>query len=444
MRKKRTLAALTAIIGAAVSVSVIALNTAGSPATVASGGDYSITLSSTNGAYAGESTFTATTTEGNEISFTGTNLSVSDGNCAKIGGPGSLYNVDSISNITSFTAVFTGSYVFASYWWSNDDTSVARSMKITSGTEVTLSDSPSYLKIFTDDEWYPATLTSLTINYDCGVSSETPDDAGTYYTDGLEFTWDSSTSSFTISGASRSATEAYIPDTYTDSSGNTGPITKIGDSAFSGTSVRHVRLPETVTSIGSYAFNQASLRSIDLSHVTSLGKNAFEYCTRLTSVTFSEELTSIPGGCFFESGLTIVRLPDSVVTLGSGAFQSCEDLTTVIFGDKIEKLDSGVFYGCTAIKTVVIGKSLNNINSGCFSGAKVLVSGNIVYYHGKPSDVGTGSGDTGWGTSYDNVEVFCSGTASVYYYDESITTATDSDGNHYWHYDDSDLPVANS
>jgi len=58
--------------------------------------------------------------------------------------------------------------------------------------------------------------------------------------------------------------------------------------------------------------------------VTSIGKYAFNSCTGLTSVTIGNSVTSIGNsafsGCF---GLTSVTIPNSVTNIGDGAFKYC-------------------------------------------------------------------------------------------------------------------------
>ena len=72
-----------------------------------------------------------------------------------------------------------------------------------------------------------------------------------------------------------------------------------------------VTIPDSVTSIGSYAFRD---------------------CTSLTSVTIPDSVTSIGWyafrGC---DSLTSVIIPKSVTSIGNYAFQNCTSLTSVIF-----------------------------------------------------------------------------------------------------------------
>ena len=60
-------------------------------------------------------------------------------------------------------------------------------------------------------------------------------------------------------------------------------------------SLRKIILPDTVTEIGSYAFNDCQMSEIRLSEgLTGIGDHAFEYCYFLTQIDLPDSLTDDP------------------------------------------------------------------------------------------------------------------------------------------------------
>ena len=139
----------------------------------------------------------------------------------------------------------------------------------------------------------------------------------------------------------------YVPSFW-----NGETITTISDYAFECTSVREVYLPDSIISIGDYAFcNCTSLTSITLpDSVTSIGYFAFAYCHSLTSVTLGNNVTLIDDNAF--SGcvsLTSIIIPDSVTSIGDYAFSGCVSLTSIIIPDSVTSIGFIAFAYCRSL-----------------------------------------------------------------------------------------------
>jgi hypothetical protein len=121
------------------------------------------------------------------------------------------------------------------------------------------------------------------------------------------------------------------------------------------TEITNLTIPNSVTSIGNYAFYECSgLTSITIGNsVTSIGWRAFQYCSGLTSVTIPNSVTSIGNVAFAScSGLTSVTIPNSVTSIGDYAFNNCSGLTSVTIGSGVTNIGSQAFVGVD-IPTVI-------------------------------------------------------------------------------------------
>lgn len=89
-------------------------------------------------------------------------------------------------------------------------------------------------------------------------------------------------------------------------------------------------LPESVTTIGAYAFSYCTNLTTFIipEGVTSIGMSAFWNCTNLTSVTISEGVTTLVNDSFVGcSSLKSIIIPNSVTTIANFAFSSCSGFT---------------------------------------------------------------------------------------------------------------------
>jgi hypothetical protein len=86
--------------------------------------------------------------------------------------------------------------------------------------------------------------------------------------------------------------------------------------------------------------------------VTEIGAWAFLKCSGLTSVTIPNSVTSIGGYAFSSSGLTSVTIPNSVTSIAGSAFSHCTGLTSITLPRSIRRLGEGSFYDTSNLKDV--------------------------------------------------------------------------------------------
>jgi hypothetical protein len=148
-----------------------------------------------------------------------------------------------------------------------------------------------------------------------------------------------------------------------------GQLLSFKEDAFDAKIVSH-----TYTDIGKVIFDKP---------ITTIGKEAFLFCTNLTSVTIPDSVTTIGNCAFFfckslkefkgkfaadggrcliidgvlnafalGCGVTQYTIPDSVTTIGDYAFYECSSLTSVTIGKSVSKIGKEAFKGCN-IDTIV-------------------------------------------------------------------------------------------
>jgi hypothetical protein len=137
-------------------------------------------------------------------------------------------------------------------------------------------------------------------------------------------------------------------------------VISIGDYAFEYTSLTNVTMGTNVKSIGDAAFGENPFKSFAIpDSVASIGTNAFTGCNFLTNVT----------------------IPDNVTNIGGGAFSGCPSLTAIVFPNNITTIADGMVNGCTGLTSISIPSGVTNIGRAAFaytSLTNVMVPGGIT------------------------------------------------------------------
>ena len=206
------------------------------------------------------------------------------------------------------------------------------------------------------------------------------------------------------------------------------PVTSIGEDAFDGTRITSVVIPDSVTSIGKYAFSECfELENIVISkNLNEIGKYAFNGCSKLQNVYFNGTAEDwfeleikgnnntnpmqyakvfyvldengdlnyngskystvksmiIPEGAteiddYEFSGfvnLTSIVIPQSVTKIGRNAFYGCSNLTNITLPKGLTYIDNETFRNCTSLTSIVIPEGVKSLGWYAFGNCQKLVN----------------------------------------------------------------------
>ena len=209
--------------------------------------------------------------------------------------------------------------------------------------------------------------------------------------DGLHYFVTSHVEPYTMAvvDADADITTANIPETI-ELYGKTFAVTSIGGEAFQGcSSLTSIAIPNSITSIGNYAFSGcSSLTSITIPNsITEINSGIFAGCSSLTSITIPNSVTEIGNHAFDGcSSLTSITIPNSVTSIENGTFAYCTSLISITIPNSVTSIGDWAFSGCYGLTSVTIPNSVTSIGEGVFGYCSALeylsIPYSVQYYEG--------------------------------------------------------------
>jgi hypothetical protein len=134
-----------------------------------------------------------------------------------------------------------------------------------------------------------------------------------------------------------------------------------------------IDIPQGLGSLGSNCFeNCFNLREVNLptTYSYSYPDRCFKKCYNLRKIDIRGNSLGLE--VFSGSGITYVKLPDTLTTVSYSVFNSCSDLKTIIFPSSLASIGrttatSAVFSYCSSLTEVLLPEGVTLIGHSCFS-----------------------------------------------------------------------------
>lgn len=158
-------------------------------------------------------------------------------------------------------------------------------------------------------------------------------------------------------------------------------ITRIPDKAFYKSKINgKIDLPNSVTSIGAYAFAKTACTDFSLPNsVTEIGEGAFEDCNNFRNLYLPRYLKKIGNNAFKNCLLSgDLDIEYDVTEIGDYAFSGCTSLTKLTLTSSLQRIGAYAFSACKWLDCeLAIPSSVTEIGDGAFKDCTYL-SGNLI------------------------------------------------------------------
>ncbi len=152
--------------------------------------------------------------------------------------------------------------------------------------------------------------------------------------------------------------------------------------------IKEVYIPATVNKTHWCAFaGYTNLEKVvfeDNSELKYVEPQTFEGCTSLKSINLPESVKSIGAGAFQNSGLTSITIPKNVKTISNYVFANCKNLKSINLPETVKSIGESAFQN-SGLTSITIPKNVKIVYKKAFYGCKNLTS---VKFAGKVNNIG--------------------------------------------------------
>lgn len=135
-----------------------------------------------------------------------------------------------------------------------------------------------------------------------------------------------------------------------------------------------VTFSSTVTEIPAYLFyKNVAMTLTDLPKVKTIGKSAFEECSKLTTLNLGQDLMTVGDRAFYNcTNVTKLTFPDAITTIGDEAFYNCSSVTEVTVGSKLKSIGTSAFQKCGSFTAILLPDNFTTMGASAFEDCKKL------------------------------------------------------------------------
>lgn len=161
-------------------------------------------------------------------------------------------------------------------------------------------------------------------------------------------------------------------------------LTKISGAMFrNDQGLESIELPETIQSIGPRAFQNTSLKSIQLpSNVTAVAYGTFKSCTALETADLSKakNIASVGAEAFKGTAIKKMEIPSKVTDIAYRAFGYCTALEQVTLNEGLASIGQGAFSNCEKLTPLKVPNTLgvNKMEKHAYGFERTLAADNIT------------------------------------------------------------------